>query len=505
MLKGFDMSRRNLLYLVFFVSLVGGLQAGMWLSVQASSASEAQDLDDSYQESTSGASALLSPSQATTVTVHLPMLANNSIFTSPIFGVQMEHAIDDSQGLAHAMEAGMHWVRFSAFHWDQIEPVRTEPPLAPTYLWQNVDEQSLLNAAAKSMEVIAIVQFTPDWAQKVSGKYCGPIREDRLDEFAQFLQALVSRYSAAPYNVRYWELGNEPDIDPSLVADDSGFGCWGDNTDPYYGGRYYAEMLKVAYPAIKAADPEAQVLIGGLLLDCDPRVPVICTGIHGDKPPKFLEGILRNGGGPYFDIVSFHAYAYFNWNVGLGYMGNAKWPGSVTTVPEKTGFLREVLTAYGYGEKELMNTESALLCGVAAEECLETQTMYVPRAYAEALALELRAQTYYALINEDWRHTGLLLPDLTPKPVYHAYRTASSFLTSVRHVGAVKGYPVGIEGYTFRRVGNLGYLEVIWSADGSAQSVSLPAGASVYDRYGTLIASSGAISVDYSPVYVARP
>ena len=38
--------------------------------------------------------------------------------------------------------------------------------------------------------------------------------------------------------------------------------------DPYYGGGYYAEMLKIVYPQIKAADPEAQILIGGLLLFC---------------------------------------------------------------------------------------------------------------------------------------------------------------------------------------------------------------------------------------------
>ena len=42
--------------------------------------------------------------------------------------------------------------------------------------------------------------------------------------------------------------------------------------------------------------------------------------------------------------------------------------------------------------------------------------MYVPRAYAEALALGLEGQIYYSMINEEWRHTGLILPDLTPKP-----------------------------------------------------------------------------------------
>ena len=51
-------------------------------------------------------------------------------------------------------------------------------------------------------------------------------------------------------------------MDPKLVDPDSVFGCWGDNDDDYYGGGYYADMLKMVYPAVKSADPQAQVLIG---------------------------------------------------------------------------------------------------------------------------------------------------------------------------------------------------------------------------------------------------
>jgi hypothetical protein len=80
---------------------------------------------------------------------------------------------------------------------------------------------------------------------------------------------LVARYSVPPYNVKYWELWNEPDVDPALaglIGGDIPFGCWGDSTDPYYGGGYYAEMLKAVYPRIKAADPQAQVARGRIAL-----------------------------------------------------------------------------------------------------------------------------------------------------------------------------------------------------------------------------------------------
>ncbi|RLC80528.1 MAG: hypothetical protein DRJ03_08530 [Chloroflexi bacterium] len=396
-------------------------------------------------------------------------------------------AVTNSQGLAQAVQAGAYWVRFSAFHWDKIEPVRTEPP---TYHWEVVDEDSLQSAAANGMEIIAIVQFTPDWAQKIGGAYCGPIKQDALDEFAQFLQALVSRYSAPPYNVRYWELGNEPDVDPSLVPANSVFGCWGDNSDEYYGGRYYAEMLKTAYPAIKAADPQARVLLGGLLLDR-------ASG-GSDTHPRFFEGILAGGGGPYFDIVSFHAYSYYGGS--LGQMGNGNWPGAVTAVPEKVAFLRGVLEQYGYGGKALMNTESALLCSESTPDCLETQAIYIPRVYADALAVGLKGQVYFATINEGWRHTGLLLHDLTPKPAYWAYSAAASQLSGARYQEP-PSYP-GIKGYTFAR--DYRIVQVLWSADGARHTLTLPDDVlKVSDRYGNqLPVENGQVAIGISPVYL---
>lgn len=408
----------------------------------------------------------------------------------PVFGTQMNRVGAD-QGLDLALQAGVYWLRLAAFPWDRIEPVRTDPP---AYHWEVVDEAGLRQAAEAGLQVIAIVQFTPEWAQKVPGSACGPIREDSLAAFGQFLQAVVRRYGAPPYHVRYWELGNEPDVDPGLVPPRSVFGCWGDQADENYGGRYYAQMLRVAYPAIKSIDPQAQVLLGGLLLDRPAG--------GQDSSPRFLEGVLQAGGGDYFDGVSFHAYSYYGGAPGL--MGSPKWPDSPTVMPAKVAFLRELLARYGYADKPLFNTEAALLCRQASADCLEMQAAYLPRVYAEALALGLEGQVYYAWINENWNHVGLLLPDLTPKPAYRAYRAAASFLTTVRYQGQVAGYPPGIAGYTFRREDGRGYVEVLWSADGAAHDLPLPPGAAAFDRYGDPIAGSGRVVVDFNPVYVTR-
>jgi hypothetical protein len=432
-------------------------------------------------------------------TLFLPLIARKYTPVQSVFGVQMT-AINDSRGLQEAVAARAAMVRATMFLWSEIEPVRTNPP---TYHWEAVDEAGIINAAQNRMTLIAGVQSTPTWAQKIPGYYCGPVRQDNLDEFAQFLQALVDRYSGSPYYVRHWELWNEPDLDPFAfmppLDPESEYGCWGDSSDPSgFGGGYYATMLKTAFPAIKAADPNAKVLVGGLLLDCDPRDPPPGKDCHSSN---FLEGIVANGGGPYFDMVSFHAYTYY---AGLGFMGNPNWSGSATSIPPKTAFLQSVLGQYGFAGKPLVNTEAALLCPGNTSDCLETQAMYIPRAYAEAMALGLAGQTYYRMINVAWYFTGLLWPALYPKPGYYAYATASAFLSGLEYEHPAQGYPAKISGYAFFRVDRAQDTDVIWSSDGSAVTVSLPPGATAYDRYGEII-GSGMISVDYSPVYVVKP
>ena len=433
-------------------------------------------------------------------TLSLPLIMRGYPPPPPVFGVYMG-PVNESGGVTQAIQAGVHWVNLSAFNWAAIEPQLTDPP---TYHWEVVDEQSFIDAAQNDLTVIARVSATPQWAREIPGHNCSRIRRDSLDEFARFLAELVRRYQALPYNIRYWELDGEVDVAPSLVdpANPIGFWCWGDDEDAYYGGGYFAEMLRWAYPAIKAADPQAQVVIGGLLLDCDPRNPPpgkTCT------PARFLEGILRGGGGPYFDVVSFHSYAYYGGTPGD--MGNPNWTGGVwmqsTVVREKASFLREVLNTYGYENKGLMNTETALFCFEASDECFQTQAMYVPRAYAEALAYDLMAQVWFLMKDPVWRNTGLLRADMTPKPVYYAYATAATFLSSVEYVGPVAGYPAEVEGYAFHRT-NGARIEVIWSEDGGSHAVGLPSGASAYDKYGSLLPGPS-ILVDNSPVYISWP
>jgi hypothetical protein len=373
---------------------------------------------------------------------------------------------------------------------------------------------------------VLIVRSTPQWARKIAGTgpSCGPIAQNKLGAFGNFMKALVVRYSGAPYNVKYWELWNEPDIDATQFSGDNIYGCWGDASDAYYGGGYYAEMLKVAYPQIKSANAQAQVLVGGLLLDCDPRgTPSACAiqypaNPNGDRPPKFLEGILRNGGGAYFDGISFHGYDFYDyvdWSGSFGQYGNGAWKstwnstGPVTIA--KVNFLKSVLSSYSVTGKYLMNTEVALACGDAngsqsyckTTDFETTKAYYVVQSYAVGIAEGLRANIWYSV--QGWRNSELL-DYLTPTLAYTAFRFARSELGDAGYMGEISAAEVGgvtgVKGYEFQRGDHR--IWVLWSLDGNNHTISFSGATpdAVWDALGVSVTPASSMNLTLKPLYL---
>jgi hypothetical protein len=328
----------------------------------------------------------------------------------------------------------------------------------------------------------------------------------------------VARYHQPPYNVKYWEIWNEPDVAYSAGSPTTSFGCWGNAYDDYFGGGDYAEVLKVVYPYMKAADPEAQVMIGGLLLDCDNRPESnYCEAVgNSTKPPKYLEGILMNGAGNYFDGIAFHAYDYFPyWEPQLGQYLNNNW-GSAwnTTGPvssAKADFIRDMLAKYGVTGKFLMNTEAAIICGPnnvepGGEGCEadpsspyeQTKARYVTQEYALAIVDELMANTWYALTG--WRNSALINYDLTPRPAFIAYAFARTELRDAAFAQEITNYP-NVRVYEFQRGGHTIWL--LWSLDGGSHAISLPGTPhSIYDYMGTEISPASSITVTLDPLFI---
>jgi len=419
------------------------------------------------------------------------------------------HSLSTPKQVQLAQQGGAYWTRFDDFNWAEIEPVRLDPPV---YHWETVDEVGLQLAASSGFEIIGMVLFTPSWAQKYPGIACGPVAEAAINDFARFLEALVKRYSQPPYHVQFWEIGNEPDIAYNAVGGNSGFGCWGEPGDAYFGGGYYGKVLKSIYPAIKTADPDAQVLVGGLLLNCDPDNPPETTPGSGQfqdcSSSRFLEGILVESAGDSFDGVSFHAYDYF---LGNGTYGNSNWNSASQdegpVLINKTRFVRSVLASYGITEKGLYNTEVAILCGrdgnepgCVSDDFFNTKANYAAQANAAALAAGINSNIWYSLTG--WRASGLVQPSLDslPLPVLDAYKFSarkidqSHFVTEITQFLGVKGYEI---------LQDEKRIWILWSRDGEEQTIQPESSpAAIFDVYGESVEIQQSIQVSLTTLYI---
>ncbi len=402
--------------------------------------------------------------------------------------------------LAPAQQAAVSWVRYNGILWPEVEPARGQRNWAAL---ETVDRELQAFAEAGLTPMIVIRQ-TPEWARSVPASACSAPTAAAFADFAAFMGDLVARYSVPPYNVRYWEIGNEPDVDPALIDPSLPFGCWGNAADPYYGGGYVADMFKAVYPAIKAADPQAKVVLGGLLLDCDPtNPPLLADGSRKDcSPGLFLEGFLRNGGADYVDVIGYHAYTY--WGTAFDPdREHPSWAHRGGALVGKAEFLREVMSRYRTN-KPLLANEIGLLCYGDEQACIrfgfyEEQAIYLARTYTRTKANAIQGAAWYTLNGPNWRLGGLVPLRGDPVPAFSTLVFFGNLFDGAEFAGNVSS-STSLEGYRFTK-GDTRY-HVLWATAPGAVVYRLPDGTrAAYDLYGNALEVSGSsISIGKQPV-----
>jgi hypothetical protein len=410
------------------------------------------------------------------------------------FGVEL-YPVNIDGGLLEIQATQTKFTRGAQVIWKDIESIPGQ------YDWSKLNQtiQAIQNLQTVSgAEPIVVVRGTPGWAQKYAPYSCGPIYKDNVVNyfvsFGNFMQAVIGRLDQQGITIKYWEIWNEPDIPRQYVSNPDNFwgGCWGEIGDPYYGGGYYGEMLKVVYPKIKAADPNAIVLIGGLLLDCDPNNPPV----DPNNPPnlkdcssgKFLEGIILAGAGNAFDGVAFHAFDYYQEyqlspTETIGTYENANWPSSGwnkegPVIISKARFIKSILSKYGISNKILVTTENSLLdCAFCTNTnpyppLLEaTKANYVAQVYAASLAEGLKATIWFDMTGSWLRNNGLVKngSPVDKLPAYYAYQFAASYLVGAQLDHQVQEFD-GVAGYEFK-IDATKHIWVLWSHDGQPHTV----------------------------------
>lgn len=364
--------------------------------------------------------------QVLTTTVYLPLIAK---YYDPSWVAPFGTETHDYELLARASEAGMRWVRLS-LRWDEVEPTKG------SYNWAIYDDR-LAQIAEAGLTPIVYIWKNPSWAAATD---CGPLYDNQ--DLADFLAAAVSRYKDGPYNVKYWEIYNEPDH-----WETGTIGCMGNNVPEY------VTLLKVAHDTIKALDPEAHILLGGLAM-------VDSVNLH------FLDQVLEEGGGDYFDIVSFHFYAE---QINAGYTCFDPPECTIRGLLGKAAIIRDTLARHGY-DKPLILTETAKRCFPVDSPCsaadLEAQADYVPILNVRGMSANLEAIIWYTLDWPGFYHSSLLDQSGNPKPAYVAYQTLTKELAGARYERRIEDpYPYcpEIEQHLFSVRGGRAEKRVLWT------------------------------------------
>ncbi len=363
------------------------------------------------------------------------------------WGVQVLREIGPGEGLVQGKAGGVQWLRYP-LNWRRTE---TSPGV---YRWTQLDAD-LANAAANGMKVMIYAVANPTWAATTN---CGPLKAGYLDDLGAFLTAAASHIQTNfPGIVHYWGVYNEPDIADATL--DFG-GCWGKghpNSAAGAGGAAYAQMMAVAYPAIKQGMPDVIVTNGGLAYDDWYSPPTS----YGRVDKNFLDDFLAAGGGQYIDALDFHYYPAFafNWNTSDRYNSD---------IVGKASHLKAKLAARGLS-RPLVVSETGMRASAPFPPASERPDRYVTQVYARSMSAQLYPISWFTLVDypypADPYYYGLITSSFQLKPAYHAYKTLTTELDGASFLRVRRGFPTSLEGYEFTKAGQ--HKLVIWSLAGS--------------------------------------
>ncbi|QDA31799.1 hypothetical protein FH039_09590 [Thermococcus indicus] len=295
-----------------------------------------------------------------------------------------------------AKKAGAKWVRIG-FIWALAEPLPGE------YNFTEFDW--IINAALeRNLSVLPVVMFTPRWASgrpNAKDYYLyPPARGEYLRDFAK---AIATHYRG---RITHWELWNEPDM-RGFLRDLDGDGSTADE---------YAEMLAYFHSGIKAGDPNAGVVLGGL---ANSKVEPSCEKDYLRKllsDPDFPAG--KN-----FDVMNIHT--------------NFRSPREIIEEIRET---RATLEEFGL-EKPLWITEASY----TPVRKFQTLPCYLgdegfDRYVHDALVVELNEGAevvFWAALHDygsdrpesdPYKHSGLYTYDLKPKRAAEVFKGLSKEL-----------------------------------------------------------------------------
>jgi hypothetical protein len=287
-----------------------------------------------------------------------------------------------------AVDAGVQWGR-EEFSWDVIEPSDD------LYTWDAYD--AVVDAYEEhDVQMLGLLTYSSSWASSNPSSEDSEFYPPDVDAWADYVGSVAARYAG---RVDTWEIWNEPNHD----------GFWKGELEDY------AELLEIAADAIRAANPDARIVLGGL------------SGSDRD----FLDELYSTLVDPsIIDVVAIHPYRVVGDN--FNYAPEVTVDG-LNTLTNDIYNIKAVMRNHGQEDVPLWLTEvgwTTASDGVSEE----TQARYLIRLYTAALSIpDVRKVFWYDMTDtseEDYSeaHFGVLRTTYSKKVSYAAYRYASQHL-----------------------------------------------------------------------------
>jgi putative cell wall-binding protein len=308
----------------------------------------------------------------------LPSMRGVNVYATEIDTSNRARVIAMSQKL-EAAYAGM--VR-EEFEWKRVEASDD------VFDWPKFD-QAVEIERAHGFQILGKLVYCAPWASSAPAGTPASVAQFYAPksnaEFAEYARAVVHRYKD---RVHVWQIWNEE----NYVA------TW----KPSPNAAAYTGLLKAAYAAIKAEDPTAQVVLGGLSTGPD---------------ASYLAGIYANGGWGSFDILAVHTF------VATQPDGSAmeRWFDAAKAAVAQYGYKPIWITEFGWssytgsGSGYIGVTEGA-------------QGAYLARSYQLAQDHGMAAMIWFELNNRntdpasEYGNYGMLRQNLADKPAYPFFK-----------------------------------------------------------------------------------
>lgn len=290
--------------------------------------------------------------------------------------------------MSEVSASGASWFRVG-IDWSLAEPERGG------FDWSRSDR--LLNAAVRhGLHPLVLLTYSPAWA-RAGGVEVGNDHGYPADPrtFGDFASAAASRYST---HAQAWEIWNEPNLVQFFA--------------PAPDVAVYGSLLRAAYEAIHAVQPNATVISGGLAPAGDTQSNI--------APVTFVDQLYRLGANRYLDAIGMHPYTY---------PALPTDPASVSyNAFQRMQLMRTRMVDGGDAAKAIWITEfGAPTTGSAPGVSEKAQADTLTEGIRLARQFSFVAKVFvYTLLDRGRdptdveQHFGLLRTDRTPKPAYLA-------------------------------------------------------------------------------------